>query len=117
MRSHRQAVVLETEARIGFGEHIDDRLQQVLGSPAALEIAVDLLGGLFDVAEVGDECARVRPDEREAVRAGVAGQVADVDEVRDQQEVDTRLGQQGDQALDARALGESSARRSSRASR
>ena len=56
----------------------------------ALEFGSDLLLGLLGVAEVGQEDARARTDQREAVAARVAGQVADVDQVRDQHQVDVR---------------------------
>ena len=55
--------------------------------------------GLLGVAEVCQEGACPRADQREAVGAAVAGQVADVDEVRDQQQVDTDRLQLVGQAL------------------
>ena len=47
----------------------------------------------LDVAEVGDEAARVRAHHRQRVRAREARQVADVDEVGDEQQVDLALPQ------------------------
>ena len=63
----------------------------------------DLLGRLLDVAEVGDEGARARARQRQAVAAGEAGQIADVDEVGDQQRVDARASGSAATSRSARA--------------
>ena len=71
-------------------------------SAGALEVeAGDLGGGLLDVAEVGEEAAHVRPDDRQAVGAGEAGQVAHVDEVGDEQQVELALASRGGDAVRA----------------
>ena len=74
-------------------------VDQVLRDGHALELRVDLVLSLLGVAEVGEEHARVRADQGEAVGAGVAGQVAHVDEVGDQQQVDAGPVEGGYQAV------------------
>ena len=76
VRADRHVDGLEPEPKLAGSEHVADRLEQVLRRAPALERRVDLLGGLLDVAKVGDEHPRVRPDQRDAVTAGVAGEVA-----------------------------------------
>ena len=69
---------------------------------------------LLDVAEVGHEAARVRPDDRQAAAAGEAGEVADVDQVGDEQQVELALGEPRGDAVGAAhsaALSRSSASR------
>ena len=48
---------------------------------------------LLDVAEVGEEARAVRLDEERRVRAVEAGQIADVDEIRDEQRLLEQLAQ------------------------
>ena len=54
-------------------------------------VAVYLLAGLVDVAEVGEEEALLGRDHAGAVRAREAGQVADVHHVRDEEAVELEL--------------------------
>ena len=56
---------LVPEPQLAGAEHLADRLEQFLRRAPALERRVDLLGRLLDVAKVGDEQTRVRPDQRE----------------------------------------------------
>ena len=97
----RHVGVLEPEPERAFGEHVLDVVEQLLGSSAAVKRGSDLRGGLLDVAEVGDEHPRVGPDHGDPVGARVARQVADVDEVGDQQQVDAGLREQLDDAIGA----------------
>src|SRR6185369_8136864 len=61
---------------------------------------VELLGGLGQVAEVGEEQPLVaRSHECEAVRAAEAGQPPHVDEVGHQQRVELALGELGGDAV------------------
>jgi hypothetical protein len=84
-----------------------DVAQQVAPGRQPLE-ALDLRLGLLDVAEVGQEQTLVRRHDARGVRAREAGQVADVDEVRDVQRVELALREQLHQPVapgGARALG------------
>ena len=117
VRADRHVDGLEPEPQLAGSEHVADRLEQVLRRAPALERRVDLLGGLLDVAKVGDEHPRVRPDQRDAVAAGVAGEVADIERTRDEQHVDAGVGKQIDQAVGTRAHAASSSRTRSSASR
>ncbi len=84
----REDVRLEAEAA-----------REVLGEPPdqrALRLhRLDTLDGpcRLDVAEVGEEAHPVGLDEQRGVRAVEAGQVADVDEIRDQQRLLEELAQ------------------------
>ncbi len=101
-RAHRHVLVLDPEPHVAGGQRGDRVLQQVLLADPPLE-AVHLLLGLGYVAEVRDEAAQVaHADERDAVGARVAGEVADVDEVRHEQRVDLALVEQRDEAVGAR---------------
>ena len=55
--------------------------------------AVELRAGPLDIAEVGHEAPDVGADHGEPVGAGEARQVAQVDQVGDQQQVELALGQ------------------------
>jgi hypothetical protein len=93
--AHGHVVVLEAEPQRPVRPAVGERGDEVLRSLLAVE-ALDLLGGLADVAEVGDEAAHVAPDHGHAVRAGEAGDVAQVGAVGDQQQVDVaRLERRG----------------------
>src|SRR5947209_8075723 len=115
MRSHRHVRVLEAEPRDPVREHVDDRVEQVLWRAMALERGIDLLGGLLDIAEVSDKHPRgTGTNKRDAIAARVAGQVADVREVRYQQRIDPRVRQQRYESV--RALAHISSSWASRAS-
>jgi hypothetical protein len=85
-------VVLEAEPQLALRPARPQGGDEVLRALLAVE-ALDLGGRPLDVAEVGDEAAHVAPRHRHAVRAGEAGQVAQVDEVRDEQQVELAGGQ------------------------
>jgi hypothetical protein len=73
-----------------------------------------LLRGLLDVAEVGHEAPHVPADDGEAVRAREPGDVAQVDEVVDEQQVELALGEPARDAVrpaHSSALSRSSASR------
>src|SRR5205814_6199782 len=92
-------------------------LEKVLPTLLAVE-AVDLTSGLGDVAEVGQEYAPALADHADAVRPGVAAEVTDVDQIRDDERVELPLAEQGLQAIRAgHAASLRAPRRSSRASR
>ena len=74
-------------------------LEQVPLPAPSVEHRIDLLRRLLDIAKVRDERATTEANHRQTVRAGVAGQVPDVDKVRDQQRIDPRVGQQPDRPL------------------
>ena len=118
MRAHRHVRLLEAEPHAAaFRQRFGDRVEQILRGLTALERRVDLLGGLLDVAEVGDERAGLRPDERQPVGAAVPSQVPDVGQVGDEQHVDPGVGQQRDESVPARPHEGSSALISSSAVR
>ena len=82
-----------------------------------VEIAGDLRPRPLGVAEVGEELAASLADDREAARAGEAGEPADVrdrvrpriawtDEVPDEEAVELGLGDQGGEAVAPRAPGQ-----------
>ena len=104
-------VKAETQAAIG-GDVGGKALEQIALRLVALEVG-DLRGGLLDVAEVGEEDARLGPDERQAVAPGVAGGVPQVHGIGDQQDIDLPLGQRGRDAIRARHVANSRLRRSS----
>ncbi len=84
--------VLVLEADAARLDPLDDVAEQVLLAAQPLEVRhLDLRA--LDVAEVGQEEALVRADEAEPVGAGEAAQVADVHEVRDEQQVELALGE------------------------
>ena len=83
----------------------------------ALELAGHLVLRLLGVAEVGEEHPRARADQRQAIAAGEAGQIAHIHQVRDQHQIDARAVELGDQALRACAHADSSFFNSSSASR
>jgi hypothetical protein len=60
----------------------------------------DLLGGLFDVPEVGDEPPHVDAHHRQPIGAREARQVAQVREVRDEQQIQLSLAQALGDAID-----------------
>ena len=93
MGGDRHVLGLEAEPQGRAGEQLGHHLQQVLRRPVAREAGVDLDLGLLDVPEVGDEFAPLGGDQRQAVAAGVAGQVADVRRSGDEQGVDPGGGQ------------------------
>src|SRR5947207_635066 len=89
----REDVGLEAEAaREVLTEPADQRPLRLHGLDA-----VDAPRSL-DVAEVGEEAHPVRLNEERGVRAVEAGQVADVDEIRDQQRLLEELAQPFDPA-------------------
>jgi hypothetical protein len=115
---HRAQALHEPAARHELGVPRGERRPGVVGHVRGLEpdapfeelrdVADERTRGLRDlepvecagplgVAEVGEEAHTLRLDERGGVRAREAGQVADVDEARDEQ----RLLEQRLQALDA----------------
>ena len=99
------------------GQRVGERVEQLECGPAALERGVDLLGGLLDVAKVGDERPRRRPDQRESVAAAVAGQIADVDQVGDQHHVDPGVRRAARARRSARAVISPAPRAAARARR
>jgi hypothetical protein len=105
--------VLEAEPQRPVRPAVGQRGDEVLRGLLAVE-ALDLLGGLRDVAEVGDEAAHVGPDHGHAVRAGEAGDVAQVRAVGDQQQVDAARRERRGDAIGA---AHSAALRPARASR
>ena len=94
VRPHRHLLVLEPEPQLALGPARRERRAQVLRRGLQVE-AVELGPGALDVAAVGEEAAQVRPHHRDPVRAGEAGQVAEVDPVRDEQEVEAGVRQPG----------------------
>ena len=90
MTTHGDVVVLEAHAKLALRPALAERGDEFLRALLAVEVR-HLLRGLLDVAEVGDEAANVATHDRHAVGAGEAGQVAQVDEVRDQQQVEPAL--------------------------
>jgi hypothetical protein len=58
----------------------------------------------LQVAEVGQEYRPVRARDDGAVRSGVAGQIADVDQVGDQHRPDAQLGQRVAQPAQPRGV-------------
>ena len=93
---HRHGRVLEPEAKRPAGslfQQLGDIAQQVLPALQRL-VAGDLRLGALEVAKVGHEGALIGADQTEAVGAREAAQVADVDQVGDQQQVDPLLFQQ-----------------------
>src|SRR6185503_4862160 len=100
--AHAQVRVVEAEAHLALvGELLGDALEQVRGDLARPRL-VELLGGLREVAEVGDEAPRpVDAHDRRAARAGEPGQPAHVREVGDQQRVEIALAQHLGEAVGA----------------
>ena len=92
-------VVLEADPA---GEALGDPAEPVVGDRDDLP-ALDLRLGALGVAEVGEEDAGVGAADTGAVGAAEAGQVADVDQVGDQQAVELALGHQGGEAVAAAA--------------
>ncbi len=90
--AHAQVLVLEAEPHRALRPAGLERLGELLRRALAVEVA-DLRLGALDVAEVGDEAPRLRPQHHHRARAGEAGEVADVDEVGDQQQVGAALGE------------------------
>ena len=86
---HRHREVLEAHAP---GQVRRGVLEQVLAALLAVE-AVDLASGLGHVAEVGEEDPPARAHDARAVRACVSGQVADVDQVGDDERLELPLAQ------------------------
>jgi hypothetical protein len=95
---HGHRVVLEADPAREVPGRV---LEQVLAPLLDVE-SVDLAPGLGHVAEVGQEHAPPLPHEGDAVGPGVAGQVTDVHEVRDEQGVELALAEQLGQAVGAR---------------
>jgi len=88
-------VVRSVEVAVG------DAVEEVAPAAAPFE-ALHLLLGALDVAEVRDEHPRPvhpRADDGEPVRAGEPGDVAQVDQVGDQQRVEVALGDGRGEAL------------------
>jgi hypothetical protein len=94
---HREVVVLESD---GAGEALGDTAEPVVEDRDHVP-ALDLGLGALGVAKVGEEHARVRAAEAGAVRATEAGQVADVDELGDQEHVELTPGDQLGEAIPA----------------
>src|SRR5512135_1076373 len=117
MRAYRDVRILEAKPHRPLRERRTDDLDEILRRDPALERGIDLLGGLLYVAEVRDERPGVRTHQREAVAAGVSGQIPNVDEVGDEHDVGAGIRQAGDQALGAGAHPASSFFRRSSASR
>ena len=96
MLAHAQVGVLEPDAtRHGLG-HL---AEQVALAAQPLEVIGHLLGRLTHVAEVGEEKPQLGADHAHAVRAGVAGEVADVDELGDDQRVELAVRDQLREAI------------------
>src|SRR5919204_706565 len=113
MLPDRQVLVLEAHPAAQALGRIAD---QLLLAAHALEVR-DLALRPLHVAEVGDEEPLLRSHQTEPVRPPEAGQVADVDDVRDEQRVELALPQSIDEPIRARgAHGPSSPFSSSRAS-
>ena len=87
--AHRHREVLEAHAAREVGGRV---LEQVLAALLAVE-AVDLASGLGHVAEVGEEDPPARAHDARPVRACVSGQVADVDQVGDDERLELPLAQ------------------------
>ena len=103
-----------TDGRLQPGELADAQLRVLEADPAghpggdlrdqlplrlrALPLGRDLVLGPLGVAEVGEEDELVGTHEAGAVRAGETGQVADVDQVRDEELIEFLLGDQLGQA-------------------
>ncbi len=68
------------------------RVRQELLGDLALPAVVELLGGLGEVAEVRDEAPDALADDGQPRRPGEAGEPADVDGARDEDEVGALLG-------------------------
>ena len=102
MVADAQVRVVEAEPQLALvGELLGDALEQV-GGDLARPALVELLGGLGEVAEVGDEAPRpVGADDRGAARAGEARQPAHVAEVGDEQRVQVALAQRVAEAVGA----------------
>ncbi len=100
-RSHRNMRVLEPEPHVPRRQRVGDQREQFLGRAQPLEARIDLLCRLLDVPEVGDECPCPGPDQRQAVGARVAGQVAHVDQVGDEQQIDPGLREQRRETIGA----------------
>src|SRR5665648_439352 len=86
---------------VGSDEQRHDQLELLVG-------AVDLDPGLLDVAKIGHEHPRLRADQGEPVATAVSGQIADVDQCRDEQQIDLGRGEALDQAFGAVAHAENS---------
>ena len=86
-----QVAVVEAELQRPGGQALDRALEQVRGD-LALPLGVELLGGLREVAKVGDEAHLLGAEHDGGVGAVEAGQPAHVDEVRDEQRVELALG-------------------------
>ncbi len=87
-------LVLEPEPQLALRPALRERGAQVLRGGLEVE-AVELRPRALDVAAVGEEAAHVRADDRDPVRAGEAGQVAEVDPVGDEQEVEAGVREPG----------------------
>ena len=115
--AHRDVRLFEAQPQLALREGVQNRVEQVPWRGHAVERCVHLRGGLLDVAEVGHEHPHVRSDQRAAVAAREAGQVAHVDQVRDEHEVGAGVREDVYEALAAAAHSPISARRRSSASR
>ncbi len=89
-RPHRHLVVFDANPA---GEVLGDASQPVTGDGDRLPVA-HFARRTLGVAEVGEEEPDARPTYASPIRAGEAGQVADVGEVGDQQPVEVALEQQ-----------------------
>ena len=96
-RAYRHVVVFE--ARLA-AEPGGDAAQPVVADGDHVP-ALDLGFGALGVAEVGEEDAQLGTADAGAVGAAEAGQVADVDEVGDEQGVELALGDEGGEAIGA----------------
>ena len=94
-QADRDVVVLEAEAAAELG---GDAAQPVVGDRDRLP-ALDLRRGPLGVAEVGEEEARLGAADAGAVGAREPGQVADVDQLGDQHQVELALGERGREAI------------------
>ena len=103
MLVYGNVIGLEPQPELASWQRFAHQVQQTLGrgrDPAS-ERVIDLLRRLFLVAEIGDEHSQLGADQSQSVRSAVAGQVANVDQVGDQQDVDARFRKQLSQALGA----------------
>ena len=101
MLVYGNVIGLEPQPELAGWQRFAHQVQQTLGrgrDPAS-ERVIDLLRRLFLVAEIGDEHSQLGADQSQSVRSAVAGQVANVDQVGDQQDVDARLPELCRQAL------------------
>ena len=87
----RQVRVVEAERREAVRKALDGALEQV-GRDLSLPDGIELLGGLRQVAKVGDEAQLLGADDGSPVGSVEARQPAQVDEVRHEQRVELALG-------------------------